>query len=131
MKRTLLVVLLFGCFVACVQLGWAVEPNAEQAKAVAEIEELDGKVTIDDKNPGKPVIGVAFSNRKVTDAGLEHLKGLTQLQHLILQNTKITDAGLEHLKGLTQLQQLNLNTKVTDQGVERLQQALPKCKIER
>ena len=41
---------------------------------------------------------------KVTDAGLEHLKGLTQLHKLGLNNTKVSDAGLEHLNGLTQLQ---------------------------
>ena len=40
----------------------------------------------------------------MTDAGLEHLKGLTQLRELNLNDTQVTDAGLEHLKGLTQLQ---------------------------
>ena len=39
---------------------------------------------------------------RITDAGLEHLKGLTKLQWLILQDTKVTDAGLEHLKGSDQ-----------------------------
>ena len=43
----------------------------------------------------------------------------------------MTDAGLEHLKGLMQLQRLVLrNTKVTDAGVRDLQKALPNCKIE-
>jgi hypothetical protein len=57
---------------------------------------------------------------------------LTQLQGLSLIKTSITDAGLEHLKGLIQLKELSLNkTRVTDAGVEKLQQALPKCKIER
>ena len=37
----------------------------------------------------------------MTDAGLEHLKGLTQLQRLACGDTQVTDAGLEHLKGLT------------------------------
>ena len=63
---------------------------------------------------------------------LEHLKSSTKLQTLDLMETKVTDAGLEHLKGLTKLQSLNLKrTKVTDEGVKKLQQALPKCKIER
>jgi hypothetical protein len=69
---------------------------------------------------------------KVTDAGLDYLKGLTQLRTLYLGNTPVTDAGLEHLSGLTQLQFLCLeNTQVTDEGAKRLQQALPKCRIER
>ena len=47
-----------------------------------------------------------------------------------LINTKVSDAGLEHLKGLTQLQMLLLdNTKVSDAGVKKFQQALPKCVI--
>ena len=65
-------------------LCWAAEPNADQAKAIAEIEKLGGKVTVDEKSPGKPVIEWIWRKRKVTDAGLEHLKGLTQLQSLNL-----------------------------------------------
>ena len=57
----------------------------------------------------------------MTDAGLEHLKGLTQLHRLNLWHTEVTDAGLEHLKGLTQLRTLELGqTNVTDAGLERL-----------
>ena len=41
-----------------------------------------------------------LSQTKVTDAGLEHLKGLTQLQTLSLSQTKVTDSGLESLEGL-------------------------------
>jgi Leucine-rich repeat (LRR) protein len=67
---------------------------------------------------------------KITDAGLGNLKGLTQLQELNLNGTEITDAGLENLRGLTQLQVLTLKrTRVTDAGVEKLRQSLPKCKI--
>ena len=45
-------------------------------------------------------------------------------------STNITDAGLEHLKGLTNLEELDLRwTKVTDAGVAKLQQALPNCEI--
>ena len=47
-------------------------------------------------------------------------------------STQITDAGLGHLTGLTNLQELRLSgTQVTDAGVAELKQALPKCKIYR
>ncbi len=51
------------------------------------------------------VVYVSLDSTLVTDAGLKHLKGLTQLQSLSLNSTPVTDAGLEYLKGLTQLRQ--------------------------
>ena len=55
------------------------------------------------------VISLEVSNFQVapaTDALLEHLNGLDQLQELGLDFTEVTDAGLVHLKGLSQLQYL-------------------------
>ncbi len=76
------------------------------------------------------VVEVDLASIQVTDAELNHLKGLTQLRHLWLNSTQVTDIGLENLKGLTQLQTLFLQgTQVTDEGVKKLQQALPSCKI--
>ena len=43
---------------------------------------------------------------QVTDAVLEHLNGLTNLDRLWLYNTQITNTGLENLKGLTKLEKL-------------------------
>jgi len=78
------------------------------------------------------VYHVDLSESRVTDAGLEYLKWLTELSQLELQGTSITDAGLEHLNGLTSLHSLDLSgTKVTDEGVKKLQQALPRCRIRR
>ena len=62
-----------------------------------------------------------LAGTQVSDAGLEHLKGLTALQTLDLSDTKVSDAGLEHLKGLTALQTLDLfGTEVSDAGLEHL-----------
>ena len=56
--------------------------------------------------------------------------GSTQLQYLSLNST-VTDGGLEHLRGLSQLQELSLhNTQVTDAGVNELKE-LPNVKINR
>jgi hypothetical protein len=67
------------------------------------------------------VVCVYLDGSPITDAGLEHLKGLTRLKELLLNGPQVTDAGLEHLKGLTQLQFLGLNhTHVTDAGLGQL-----------
>ncbi len=101
--------------------GLTAEPNADEAKAVAEIEKLGGKVTVDEKSQGKPAIGVDLNGTQVTDVGLKHLKGFKNLQSLCLEYTKVTDAGMEHLKGLTKLQDLSLGgTMVSDAGLEHL-----------
>ena len=48
-----------------------------------------------------------------------------------VSSAEISDAGLEHLQGLKQLERLYLRrTKVSKEGVSKLQQALPQCKID-
>ena len=48
------------------------------------------------------------------------------------RSTKVTNAGLEHLKGLANLRALYLpGTDVTDEGVKKLRQTLPHCWITR
>jgi len=72
-----------------------------------------------------------LSRTEVTDDGLKHLKEMSELQHLFLSGTQITDGGLEYLKGLANLKWLSLKgTQATPEGVQRLQEALPSCKIE-
>ncbi len=67
------------------------------------------------------VAGVNVLDTQVTDAGLEHLRGLTSLEELNLRFTQVTDAGLEHLKGLNSLNELDLSdTQVTDAGLKHL-----------
>lgn len=138
---TLLIVLTCGC-----------SSKTEEKRAITEIEKLGGFVEID-KKTGKP-IQVVFHGTQISDAGLVHLKGLTNIQMLDLQDTKISDAGLVHLEGLTKLDWLWLSdtkvtdaglvhlkaltklrfldlraTKVTAAGVKKLQAALPDCRI--
>ena len=71
-----------------------------------------------------------LANTKITDAGLVHLNGLTRLVELNLMSTDVTDAGLAHLKGFTKLAIVDLRvTRVTNAGVEELQRAFPRLKI--
>ena len=45
---------------------------------------------------------------------------------------EVLEAGLEHLKGLTNLKTLQLrSTQITDAGIAELRQALPNCNIYR
>jgi Leucine Rich repeat len=57
----------------------------------------------------------------ITDAGLEHVKGLTRLRALSLRGTRVTGLGLQHLKGMANLRDLDLaDTPMTDQGLAHL-----------
>ncbi len=99
------------------------------------------------------VTDVSFVFGDTTDAVLANCKDLNQLQTLwlgasahvgprsneelnrprkhFLLNAQLTDAGLTNLAGLTQLQSLDLSeSNVTDEGVAKLQKALPNCRIE-
>ena len=105
--------------------------NQRKQKAAAEeITKAGGKVMTEPTWLGKllrddSLVIVTFVDlykTKTTDAGLDRLKVLTELQTLTLWDAKITDAGLERLKVLTELQSLYLDgcTKVTDAGLEHL-----------
>ena len=66
-----------------------------------------------------------------SDFEIKLLKGFTCLEFLRCDGPSVTDAGLEVLAGLTRLEALSLNdTRVSHDAVQKLQQALPNCKIE-
>ena len=67
----------------------------------------------------------------ITGSGLEHLRGMTNLEQLYLTNTPVSDAGLEHLRGMTELERIYLFgcTHITEQGINRLHETIPRCKI--
>jgi hypothetical protein len=95
------------------------------------------------------------SNRKIDDAGVAALRGLSHIRNLDLFDTKIGDAGLRSILDLKTLEGLTLReTLVTDSGarelqnltnlklldlvgtnvspvtVEALRRSLPKCQID-
>jgi len=92
-----------------------------------------GELTKADYNT---VITLVFENYLVggallKDEGLKEVAKLRNLEKLNLERHNITDTGLKELTELKQLKELNLRrTKVTYSGVTKLQNALPKCKID-
>jgi hypothetical protein len=89
---------------------------------VEGIRSLGGTATVDPAQPSRPVIAVDLHHKKVTDADLEPLQGLTALRTLNVSGTRITDSGLKSVGRLTTLQVLFVNeTAVSDAGLRHLQ----------
>jgi hypothetical protein len=73
---------------------------------------------------------VSLDGASRIDAGLAHLRDMTELRELDLGWChSITDNGLAHLRNLKKLRILNLRgcEKVTTAGIATLQAALPEC----
>jgi len=93
------------------------EQSEVQKQAIAEMQKLDNIQLIQLKGAGE---SLDFSNPDITDSMLQFVQPLTGLQSLTL-GPQITDAGLSHLKGLSELNMLNLaNTQFTGAGFEHL-----------
>jgi hypothetical protein len=62
-----------------------------------------------------------LSRSTISDAGVNELTGLKQLQILDLSQTDLTDRGVQGLEGMTDLEILKLSkTKITDAGLKSL-----------
>lgn len=73
-----------------------------------------------------------LNDTPVTDAGLVHLAGLSRLEELSLTHTQVTGPGLVQLSGLTKLDYLYLySNRIPPDGIDEIQKALPKCRINR
>ena len=63
---------------------------------------------------------------------MKYVEGLPKLEIVFLNNTKISDIGLEHLKGLSHLRTLFVcGTKVTAAGAQKIEQSIPYCDVRR
>jgi Leucine-rich repeat (LRR) protein len=126
MLRFRLRTLLIAIAVLGVGLGWLAYERRQIAERRDELAAhgfsvVSGSVLpswhswlVGDDDP-KHATAVFADHTRVTDAGIAHLKGLTQMKGLGLDYCRITDAELAHLKDLTQLQRLTLRGKeITD-----------------
>ena len=74
-------------------------------------------------------LGLSYTD--VSDAGVTTLQEFTQLESLDLDGTRVTDAGLTGMVLLKHLRRVNLrNTAVTNRGLAGLRKAMPGCSIE-
>ena len=111
-------------------LAVEIQQTKREREAVAGIEELGGRVTYDWQFfsmgvPLPPPPGPAWLRSMLGDYFFATVRRVSL-------NARFDDAGLERLKGLRQLQELAIaNSPVTDEGLKKLQQALPNCRIER
>jgi hypothetical protein len=132
MNRTLRPILTLAVAFAPV-LCRAASPGALQAEAIAEIERLGGKVTVEGLKSLRGLrnlrsLGLWETN--MGDAGLAQLEGLRQLEWLDLCQTHVTDAGVKHLKALVNLKWLDLQSSgISEERAEELRHVLPNCDI--
>jgi hypothetical protein len=125
---------------ALIALGFLWSRARDQAKIVASLREMGGKVTYSCDLPfasttwppgwlrgwlGKDfcddLVGIDLSGKPIDDATLGLVSRLTSLRYLLLGNTTIGDDGLARLSGLTQLEELTLSrTSISDTGLGHL-----------
>ena len=99
----------------------AEEKNAAQEEAIAAIKKMKGDVVVDRKRPGQPVTEVHLYAGRTAGIGLAPLERLPEIEWIGLHDSDITDAELEHLKGLTKLKRLGLaHLGFTDASLERI-----------
>ena len=124
------------------------DETVDESQAILAIGRLGARIELDEKLPGRPVVGInlrgchRFKNkdchllqpfrhlrsldlteRKITDAGLKEIRELKSLTTLSLSHNRITDAGLKELRGLSKLTKLELTgNAITDAGLAELRE---------
>jgi hypothetical protein len=92
------------------QEGW----DMEREQAIAALKRLQALASFDPPEPRS----VTLIGRQITDADLEPLAAFPGLEFVEFRFAGVTGPGLEHLRGLSRLQTLILDTTpVTDAGL--------------
>ena len=126
--RLVMLLALLPLLVGIVPTTSLIAGDIDESQAVREIERLGGKLTRNEKLPGRPVTQVDFeTNSEFSDQDLRLLKSFVELTTLELSNTKvcgthIKGAGLIELRGLKKLASLSLwSSQISDAGLVQLQ----------
>ncbi len=125
MRAVQLIVVLAVIGVAAGTLVAVDEPD--EAKAIAKIELLGGKIEWDETLPGRPAVGVSFEgSERFSDRYIYLLKALPNLTRVDMSGSRLTDEGLTQLPHLKKLVELNLyDTSTTRAAMTELRQKLP------
>jgi hypothetical protein len=116
--------------IGLVLLAWLSFRRAQREWAIGLITSMGGRVHVDKRSKGRPVIAVDLGERAISDAALVYLKKFKDLQAVDLHDTDITDAGLIYLYQLSSLQEVDLhNTQVSEAGIDKLRKMMPRVKI--
>ena len=100
-------------------------PKAER-DILAAIGKLGGQARVDGEYR---LLSLTIAGECTNDE-LKGLAACERLTSLSLSSPKITDAGLEHLKGLTKVTSISISTSgTTTEGIAALRAALPNCRI--
>lgn len=68
-----------------------------------------------------PDVEEIWIGEPITDAALDHLRGMIKLEELNLHGSGFTDAGLQKLRGLSELRSLtSRNARFSDEGLREL-----------
>jgi hypothetical protein len=126
-------------------------------QGIALLKKKGAILEVDTSIPAQPIIGISFSchskdlsdedlphlkylpslqklelGSRISDAGVAHLKGMTNLRRLFIYGGSISNKSIETLKGLSKLEAITFkDTAVTDGGILELRETLPKAKIQR
>ena len=103
-----------------------VPPPAAERAAVAAIVKAGGRAQVD----GEYRITNVILNANSTNDDLKLLAACERLTSLQISSPKITDAGIEHLKGLSKLTSMTIvSSGFTPEVITSLRAALPNCRI--
>src|SRR5262245_8984019 len=122
MTRFVRTVLLPALLVLVAPWAAAEDKKAEQDEAIAAIKKMKGALESDTARRDTPLTQVQLDAGKTSRIGLAPLAKLPEIGWIGLHLSDITEADLEHLKGLKKLSRLGLaDIRLTDAGLKRLE----------
>jgi hypothetical protein len=133
---TLFAVMLLAC-VPLAWMAVEARRQRARTAAEARVQELGGRihVTLSILSPGSlhnyQRSRIVLDHTSVGDDDLKLLAEISDLESLDVTNTEVSDAGIEHLKGLRHLNTLNHSgSRITPEGIAKLRRSIPQLRTD-